>query len=529
MNTEDVRAQPRAYSYLRFSTPAQAAGDSLRRQTEKAANYAAKNGLVLDTELKLTDAGLSGYDGTNVRVGALAAFLEEVRTKRVSRGSYLLIENIDRLTRADLPDAMELFWGLINAGIVVVTVGNEQRYSRESLAAEPYAAYAIVSDLIRGNKESARKSELIAATYEKKRRDAKNGKLFTRMLPAWLRWNDTTQRIEAIPERAKVVASIYGMMAQGRSPQRIAQILNEQGVPAWERAGRSAAYWHQSYVRKLLENYAVIGTYVPHKATKDVTGRKQRTALEPIEGYYPAVVDPELFEHVRARLRSTAARGRNANTEPKSIFAGVMKCRHCGGTVSRISKGRYAYLICGKANAKAGCKYEAVPYQLVEERFCEVADWIVENAPRGRDTADLEEDIARLQATVDAMIDRAQDMADLVIQEKSEGARRQLKAVEKQIEEVEERLRQMTALRDSTATPMVTRKLKELYEALTRKPLNVTETNRAVRQVVSKIVLIPEQGSIAIYWQHAEEPLWPIVFGGRHMNWEPPSGHYTFP
>jgi hypothetical protein len=48
---------PKAYSYVRFSTPEQAKGDSHRRQTEKAAKYAAENGLELDTELRLADLG----------------------------------------------------------------------------------------------------------------------------------------------------------------------------------------------------------------------------------------------------------------------------------------------------------------------------------------------------------------------------------------------------------------------------------------------------------------------------------------
>jgi DNA invertase Pin-like site-specific DNA recombinase len=43
----------KAYSYIRFSTPQQALGDSLRRQTEKAAKYAMEHGLTLDTELNL--------------------------------------------------------------------------------------------------------------------------------------------------------------------------------------------------------------------------------------------------------------------------------------------------------------------------------------------------------------------------------------------------------------------------------------------------------------------------------------------
>ena len=108
---------PKAYSYIRFSTPAQAKGDSQRRQNEKAARYAQEHGLVLDTELNLKDLGVSGFSGANVKTGALGAFLKAIELGAVPRGSYLLIENMDRLTRADILAATALFSHIIAAGI----------------------------------------------------------------------------------------------------------------------------------------------------------------------------------------------------------------------------------------------------------------------------------------------------------------------------------------------------------------------------------------------------------------------------
>ncbi|MGY4300574.1 hypothetical protein ACVWXN_008669 [Bradyrhizobium sp. i1.4.4] len=73
-----TEAQARAYSYVRFSTPSQAAGASLQRQTEKAAKYALEHGLTLDTELNMTDLGVSAYRGKNAHTGALGGFLKAV-------------------------------------------------------------------------------------------------------------------------------------------------------------------------------------------------------------------------------------------------------------------------------------------------------------------------------------------------------------------------------------------------------------------------------------------------------------------
>ena len=58
-----------AYSYLRFSTPEQAMGDSRRRQLSLAEAYARQNGLLLDLGLNFRDLGISAFRGKNAKEG----------------------------------------------------------------------------------------------------------------------------------------------------------------------------------------------------------------------------------------------------------------------------------------------------------------------------------------------------------------------------------------------------------------------------------------------------------------------------
>ena len=76
----------RAYSYIRFSTPEQAKGHSLQRQTETARAWAAQHKVKLDDELTFEDKGVSGFTGANRETGALGVFLERVRDGTVPRG-----------------------------------------------------------------------------------------------------------------------------------------------------------------------------------------------------------------------------------------------------------------------------------------------------------------------------------------------------------------------------------------------------------------------------------------------------------
>jgi DNA invertase Pin-like site-specific DNA recombinase len=101
--TASSGAEPRsrAYSYLRFSTPEQERGDSLRRQTSMAEAYADKHGLELDAR-SYRDLGVPAFRGANADTGMLGEFLELVRAKEIAPGSYLLVESMDRLSRTSL-------------------------------------------------------------------------------------------------------------------------------------------------------------------------------------------------------------------------------------------------------------------------------------------------------------------------------------------------------------------------------------------------------------------------------------------
>src|ERR1700730_8833613 len=94
--TASSGAEPRsrAYSYLRFSTPEQERGDSLRRQTSMAEAYADNHGLELDAR-SYRDLGVSAFRGANADTGMLGEFLELVRAKEIAPGSYLLVESMD--------------------------------------------------------------------------------------------------------------------------------------------------------------------------------------------------------------------------------------------------------------------------------------------------------------------------------------------------------------------------------------------------------------------------------------------------
>src|SRR5438128_1776436 len=97
-----MTASPAAYSYVRFSHPDQAKGDSLRRQTEAAELWCKRHGAALDMSTTFRDLGKSAFTGAhrkNPDRHALAAFLKMVEEGRIPRGAFLILEKLGRLSR----------------------------------------------------------------------------------------------------------------------------------------------------------------------------------------------------------------------------------------------------------------------------------------------------------------------------------------------------------------------------------------------------------------------------------------------
>lgn len=347
--------QGTAWSYLRFSTPKQQWGDSLRRQTDAARAYAARHGLKLE-DRTYQDLGVSGYTGRNIREGALGAFVKAVEEGKVKRGSYLLVESLDRLSREKVLAAFESFRRLLELGVVVVTLQDERQYTKESLSESFTDLMMSLLTMQRAHEESLTKSRRLSAVWQNKRKTAATaGVPLTKMCPSWLTLSDDRKIYVEIPDKVKTVRHIFDLAASGRGHESIARTLNREGVKPIGRA----THWHASFVLKILENQAVIGTFQPGRRASDPEGRRRyiRVFDEPIPGYFPAIIPTALYLKVRqARKERRVPAGPRTMT---NLFQGLLSCGHCGGPMhlrnhgKRHQKWSAAYLVCSKTRAGA--------------------------------------------------------------------------------------------------------------------------------------------------------------------------------
>jgi hypothetical protein len=326
-----------AYSYIRFSSIAQSEGYSLERQSMSAQEYADKEGLALDTTLKLRDLGVSAFRGKNTERGALNEFMLKVESGEVAAGSYLLIEDMDRLTRLPVMKALTIFQRIMDRGIVLVTLKNGMKYSRESLNDDWTQLMPVLFDMSRGNAESERKSYLLSKSWKKKKADAAaTGKPIGRGVPMWLKleWDDEQGKevYKAIPERVEVINRIFQLSIDGYGTTVITAMLNKEGVPAFR-----GTDWGTTSVSRLLGNRSVLGEYQPHLGIQNAGTRVKDGSAIP--GYFPEVVTPDLFNRAQEAMASRYIHRATKQSQAFNIWQGVGRCGRCGSNMTLLKKG----------------------------------------------------------------------------------------------------------------------------------------------------------------------------------------------
>lgn len=491
--------RPKAYSYVRFSTPEQMKGDSLRRQTEAAERYAALHGLDLDDKLSFRDLGVSAFTGANEETGRLGEFLAAVEHGDIKRGSYLLVESLDRLSRQKPRKAVKVLERICEAGITVVTLDDQRVYTEEVLDEDPMALIVALMVAQRANEESAKKGRRVGEAWANKRREAKD-KPMTVLCPGWVRLRSDRSGFDLIDDRAAVVRRVFDMTLGGKGQHDIAGTLNREGIPVFGRG----KIWHRSYIKKMLADPSVVGTFTPHRIER-IEGKKVRVPTEPVEGYFPAAINAEIFERAQAQGGGRAAVSKSPTA---NILASLAKCPQCGSTMTRVNKGGKKggrpYLVCTVAKAGAGCEYRQVRLEEVESTILEKAELLLATLPAP--DAGLQAEWEKLTLHDDVI---GEEIERLVAAIQRTGHSEALLARLREQEAAREEIRRTLGTVESRIADLLTNRVQEtagrLVDAAKEEPVDVSKVNATMRQLFDKVEVDYLRGELHFHWKHAAE------------------------
>jgi Resolvase, N terminal domain/Recombinase len=273
-----------AYSYKRFSSAAQTDGDSLERQMQIARDWyyrqIAHLGIPLDETF--TDSGVSAFTGKHIgKRGNLGRFLAAIQSGAVSKGSILIAENLDRISRQGPKVARKLLEQIVDNGVDVhvVNIDKKLTYGWENRNED---SIIVDVELSRAFKESERKSQLVGAALGKK----KLLESWTTTAPFWIK--KSNGGFAVIPEKVKLVKEVFRLALLGLGAKRITRAL-----PEWE--------FSIMTVTRTLRNRAVLGEH-------EVNG-------EPIKKW-PRIIDQQVFDKAQKLLNAKNSMCSDGNIRP---------------------------------------------------------------------------------------------------------------------------------------------------------------------------------------------------------------------
>lgn len=364
MNTRKAYPEPltasgkiKTYSYLRYSSVGQGeefGGDSVRRQKELIAGFLESHNAEIVQSFE--DLGISSFRGKNVKnlkTAAFAQFLERVRNGEIEKGSYLIVEGFDRISRQRGLDTVKIITDLLYAHIRIYTLSDNRLYD---INAKNHLEQLLMLTVIneRAHDESARKSDRQTAFWVGKRKRIEATKqqrvdsgiypALTARSPWWLAV-DENKNYQVVSERAEEIRELIRLLTfENFGAKRACQYLNSKG---------SAKTWNVHYVWKIIHEEALIGHYLPVETqySDETAGISYKQNGERLEHVFPAILTETELNAVRTALTERKGkRGGKKSFQQQNIFAGLVRCAHCGNTLRQMklkNRGKeYFYLVC---------------------------------------------------------------------------------------------------------------------------------------------------------------------------------------
>jgi DNA invertase Pin-like site-specific DNA recombinase len=362
--------------YRRFSTDEQEGGDSLTRQLEACEAFAQSKGWTITDRLE--DEGFSAFKNAHIEFGKLGTLTRQIQNGELERGTILIAEKLDRLSRREFGEAMAWIWNLTKQGVVIAIADSGAIYDHKPDIGS-FISAAVTAD--QNHRESEKKSVNVLSAKRNLWRDAqtKTGKWVNAAarIPSWLTRNETRNGWIVDDGRAAIVRQIYEWSADGLGSAAICRRLNEAGEPSWGVWRKAqAAQWGITAVNILLGNPAVEG---------ELRAESGQFAGQSIPDFYPRIVDADLVARARAGKAERTKITKNGRGEYEhsrgtygtaGLFSGRTVCGECGGAATISShtkekKGRsyhYRYLRCEAYREGRDCSNGGYyPYHAFEE------------------------------------------------------------------------------------------------------------------------------------------------------------------
>ena len=200
-----------------------------------------------------------------------------------------------------------------------------------------------------------------------------------------LPWNCTIygyrfdgEQFVVYPKEADIVKQIFNDYLSGMGTLKIAEKLNESGVPT-----RTNAKWSSSTILGMLKNRTYTGELILQKTFQnDYISKKKilnngALPMYEVSDSHQAIIDDDTFTAVQAEIARRAKRySVKYDKKKKYAFTGKLICSKCGKHYRRKTTKTRVVWICDTYNTygKKACPSKAIPEETLE-KICDGIDF----------------------------------------------------------------------------------------------------------------------------------------------------------
>ena len=404
-----------AIVYCRWSTKNQEDGDSLNRQLNAAREVAKQRGWTIIEEH--VESGKSAYHGRNRAVNGKLRALEDRAERGELAGKLLLVEAMDRLSRQEPLESLNLLMDLCKRGLTIYEFGSGTTYTVEKIN-ENWGNLVVALAKAGEAYESSRiKAQRVSSAWRitQEAGRTKEGNDDPRLCPAWM--EVVNGRYSVIEERADVIREMFRMALNGHGLRKIAGKANE----ARAQMGWPKAPWHIRSVSAMLHGRRVLGEYQPQMRTK-----QGRTDASPARQIYPPIITLEQWHQVQSSIATRRDTG-GPREKTVNVLSHVCRCTHrniipgtnevsavaCGSRMSiRTHKRQRWQLVCADFARAGDCKGNAtfIYEYLLNGLLDNIADFAAAAPAMPQD--DIHASIAIMRAELETKRQRLDALAD---------------------------------------------------------------------------------------------------------------------
>lgn len=322
----DKLDQVRVAIYVRVSTHYQVDKDSLPVQKEELVAYA-KYVLNANSYEIFEDAGFSAKNTDR------PDFQQMMSRVREGEFSHVLVWKLDRISR-NLLDFAAMYDELKRLGVTFVSK-NEQFDTSSAMGEAMLKIILVFAEL-----ERKMTAERVTAVMISR---AGNGQWNGGRIPFGYSYDKSIGTFSVNEQEASVVLRMYDLYEETHSLLQVAKSLNASGIKH-----RSGKDWTPTTVGIILKSPFYTGAY--RYNYYDMSKRNSRQDIKPegewvvVENHHPAIVEPirwkGVIELLERNRRGWQSAGKTYVRKNIHVFAGLLTCGICGGTMSATSNGR---------------------------------------------------------------------------------------------------------------------------------------------------------------------------------------------